>query len=226
MKATTAMRPVRNAFDPSARAVFVAYFGLFISPSLLTAITSSRNRWIVFALCTAIAVPVSVFVSVQFRRRTAALNRHAANVGVHDRDQRDVLVATFAGLQATEAAAGRPALLRVLLERSQPSKLILLATERSAQDGQQVRERIAAWDLKVLPMVEMIVIPAGEFSNESLTARLRETLDDGVQPASVVVDGTGATAIMSVSAFAAAVACGIDFQSVRQDYLAVSVLPA
>jgi hypothetical protein len=219
-------RRARFRIDPTARAVFAAYFGLFIAPSLLSALTSDSNKWIVLAGATAVALPVSASFSSHVRSRFRSLRRRSQLVETAARAPKGVVVATFAGVQAAEMSGTRPALLRVLMERSSPHRLVLLGTEKSAGDVPAVRERMATWRLERIPEVEVVVIPAGEFANEAVTETLQRLIDQGIDPSDIVVDGTGATAIMSVSAFAGAMACGVDFQAVRQDHLAVSLLLA
>ena len=136
---------------------------------------------------------------------------------------RRVLVATFSGSPALKSFEGRPALLRYLIERSNPELIVLLATSRSYNDAVTAVTAFASWGLSAVP-VEVRLVPADEFDPEAVRAVLDELARRGYEPDQIVIDGTGATSIMSVSAYIAASAAGVDFQGVRQDQGTVAVL--
>jgi hypothetical protein len=223
-------------------ATFLACFGFFVAPSLLTLLTDRVGA--VKALLGAVVVSgFATFVGARYlfdllRRLVRRAGRRPFEDGVVIEDTtfpRKVLIATSGGRrdleerQAGTTEALRMPLLRFLVARAEPDHVWVLTTSDTRTEdtlgGTELGGKLKDWFPGRQISCGIGIIPSNEFDMRAVLDVVHRAMQTAeVGPDDVVIDGTGGTSIMSVSALLAAQHEGIAYQAVRQDRSAASVL--
>jgi hypothetical protein len=199
-------------------AVGLFFASTLVAPALLTAVTTDTNRWTVLAVTAVISVAATAF-GVRSLGAWEARRRRRALISVPGAQPREVLVVTagpnhFAG-------KGRPTpLLRLQLEQTKPSLLAIIGSREtksketdliSCLDGLSSAIDRPGYDFFLTDDADSVDLTPVQKAVQWAREHSDAGLDD------IVVDVTGGTTSMSVSALLAATNAGIDCQIVRQD---------
>ena len=205
---------------PSFLAPLLGFGSVFVAPAVYELIRRRLDPLGTLLVMGFAALLIATAVALQLPRLLGQrLARRPTDLSVSSSDPRAV-----AGVRDLNdrriQGQGVPPLVLSTLQRSSARRLVLIASAESSAEVGECREALALWHqtsmLTVLPELTMVQVAGGELDPAPVADALSEILVD-CPARDIVVDGTGGTGLMSVSAYAAALEAGVDFQMARQD---------
>ena len=210
---------------PSFLAPLLGFGSVFVAPAVYELIRRRLDPLGTLLVMGFAALLIATAVALQLPRLLGQrLARRPTDLSVSSSDPRAVAVMTYGGVRDLNdrriQGQGVPPLVLSTLQRSSARRLVLIASAESSAEVGECREALALWHqtsmLTVLPELTMVQVAGGELDPAPVADALSEILVD-CPARDIVVDGTGGTGLMSVSAYAAALEAGVDFQMARQD---------
>lgn len=185
-----------------------------VLPALLTWVTNDHNKGVIVLVLVIVMVPVGIVVE----RLMEAIQRRALRPTITSQDpqpRRGLVITVGPGSLAVRDGQGR-AFTRIL-GHVQPEFVVLLAGPQLSNDDRQSLEQLPRLTLNREVPVEIRTIDAGRVDQAGALSAIHALRHREVQPEDIVVDITGGTLSMSLSAFLAARETGCDVQLIQQN---------